>query len=595
MVAIRRVSLITARQTRAPLIQALAQYVVRNSVASSTFIAVHIGTAWLFLRQAGVVTEPGMPLDDAWIHFVFARTLITHGQLAFNPGEPSAGATSFLWVFLLAVGYRLLGNMVAVAWILGVGTSLFATIGVFELTKELFADGDKCRRWALLITLGYAFCGVIVWHQLSGMETPLFLALGLLTILVYRQRRLALAGLLLGLLILTRIEGIVLLVLIAAMETTRRRENLTGLAQALLPLIALPAVLSIPALLFTYQTTGELLPTTLAGRRWLVGLERPLWALDPFKSLLEFPARWGYYIYAYLFMGIQAGALPFTVATSAFGRTRPINLLYLILVAGSILIGGAFFCRKLIQHRAWHPRSPTALGLFSGWVVLHNLAYLIFLPWTGHAGRYQSMNFVAVWLLVGATLAGLREMAFARGPRWVFGVRAVVSLSLTLLLLLNILSLQLWAGYYAHGVQRINSLHVQAARWIAQYLPGNARPAAFDIGAIRYFAQQDIVDLSGLTAADYLDFLYANRVTEYLIKEGVTHLALTEFSRPGDQSFNDILNIYRDQGQGYRLVPLQHYHVPYTDDALATSNAGSSMWIFRIQWLDADSDKSIPP
>ncbi len=575
--------------------QALRRYMRRNFLVLAAFAGVHIGTGWLFLRRAGAVTEPGVPLDDAWIHFVFARNLVTHGQLAFNVGQPSGGATSLLWVFLLAIGYRVIGNLVVVAWILGVGASLLVTVSVFELAKELFAARDHSERWAFLTALGYAACGVVVWHQLSGMEAPLFLAWGLLAVLTYRRRHLAGTGLLLGLLILTRIEGVMLLALITAAEVARRREDLPRLGRALLSLVGLPMALNLPALLYTYQTTGRLLPTTLAGRRWLIGLGQPLWALDWAKSLLEFPARWVYYVYAYLFMGVGASDLPFTVVPSAFGRSRPVNLLYLGLVASLLLVGGVFFWRTLIQRRRRHSGPVTRVGLFAGWVGLHNLIYLFFLPWTGHAGRYQIMNFVGVWLLVGAALAGLSDIVSARGSRWAYGTRVLVGLGFVLLLSMNILGLKLWSGYYVLGVQRINTLHVQAGRWMARHLSEGARPAAFDIGAIGYFARQNVVDLSGLTTEDYLDFVYADRVTEYLARERVTHVALTEFVRPGVEGFNDILNIYRHRGEAYRLTPLQSYDVSYTADALATSNAGSSMRIFRVDWPGRNSDDTTAP
>ncbi len=44
-----------------------------------------------YARAAG---GAGFPLDDAWIHQVYARNLALHGQWAFVLGQPSAGSTS---------------------------------------------------------------------------------------------------------------------------------------------------------------------------------------------------------------------------------------------------------------------------------------------------------------------------------------------------------------------------------------------------------------------------------------------------------------------------------------------------------------------
>ena len=46
--------------------------------------------------------ELGYPLDDGWIHQVFARNLAETGQMAFNRGEPAAGSTAPLWTVALA-------------------------------------------------------------------------------------------------------------------------------------------------------------------------------------------------------------------------------------------------------------------------------------------------------------------------------------------------------------------------------------------------------------------------------------------------------------------------------------------------------------
>jgi hypothetical protein len=49
------------------------------------------------------------PMDDTYIHFVYADNLVSYGKLFFSDvNEKGVGATSPLWVFLLA-GFKLLG------------------------------------------------------------------------------------------------------------------------------------------------------------------------------------------------------------------------------------------------------------------------------------------------------------------------------------------------------------------------------------------------------------------------------------------------------------------------------------------------------
>ena len=43
----------------------------------------------------------GLPVDDAYIHLVYAQNLAQGRGLCFNLGEPSLGTSSPLWVFLI--------------------------------------------------------------------------------------------------------------------------------------------------------------------------------------------------------------------------------------------------------------------------------------------------------------------------------------------------------------------------------------------------------------------------------------------------------------------------------------------------------------
>ena len=51
---------------------------------------------------------PAVPLDDAYIHFQYARSFAEGTPLVYSPGCGAvAGATSLLWPILLAPGYAL--------------------------------------------------------------------------------------------------------------------------------------------------------------------------------------------------------------------------------------------------------------------------------------------------------------------------------------------------------------------------------------------------------------------------------------------------------------------------------------------------------
>lgn len=74
-------------------------------------LAALAGLGLLLVCAPSYLTRLGFPLDDAWIHAVYGRSLARSGMLAYNPGIPATGATSPLWAVLLAIP-QLLGTRV---------------------------------------------------------------------------------------------------------------------------------------------------------------------------------------------------------------------------------------------------------------------------------------------------------------------------------------------------------------------------------------------------------------------------------------------------------------------------------------------------
>src|SRR5205814_1478352 len=118
----------------------------------------------------------GLPMDDPYIHFQFARNLASGAGFAFNAGHPTPGATSPLWVVLLALA-RLLGASIEGAAIaLGV---LFAAAAAW-LTYELGRAARLSAAAAFIAALAVGASGRFAWASLSGMEVCLATALSLL-------------------------------------------------------------------------------------------------------------------------------------------------------------------------------------------------------------------------------------------------------------------------------------------------------------------------------------------------------------------------------------------------------------------------------
>ncbi|HEY6042876.1 MAG TPA: hypothetical protein VIX58_12165, partial [Anaerolineae bacterium] len=220
----------------------------------------------------------GWPLDDAWIHQVYARNLGQRGEFSFFAGQPSAGSTSPLWALLLSPGYW--PGMDYRAWTVA--------LGVLLLNGSAWLAGKMANRvgerlnpgvtaahtalWTMGLMLGEWH---LVWASVSGMEVLLFifLELALIELFLARANPIGL-GALAGLLTLTRPEGAVLggLVVVGLIAQgwlgvepgdnanflRRARGALGEAAKFLVPL----ALLIAPYLYFNLAASGTIFPNT---------------------------------------------------------------------------------------------------------------------------------------------------------------------------------------------------------------------------------------------------------------------------------------------------------------------------------------------
>ena len=115
------------------------------------------------------------PMDDAYIHFVYARNLSEQGALFFNhAGEKGVGTSSLLWVLLLAVGNHIGLPINGLAILLGLVSLSAVGVGLYLLLRPHLQPLP-----VLACSLFVVLSGHMLWFSLSGMETTLFLALGI--------------------------------------------------------------------------------------------------------------------------------------------------------------------------------------------------------------------------------------------------------------------------------------------------------------------------------------------------------------------------------------------------------------------------------
>jgi hypothetical protein len=450
----------------------------------------YVALAWL----SGAGT---FPLDDAWIHQTYARNLAQTGQLSFQAGQPSAGSTSPAWSFLLSVGYLLGLDFRLWAYLLG-GLSLAATAWLAQRLIWRLAP----RQPGVSLAVGLLCAGEwhLVWAAASGMETMLFTALSLALLDAFyiqigegspgaypeegpislrQEARVVRAvglGLLGGLLILTRpdglgLAGLVLAGLVLFPRPTGWPEIRMRLLLAGTTLVVLCLVLA-PYLWFNLNTAGSLWPNTFYAKQ------------------VEY----------------RTGLGPATGLWRVLSPT---------LVGGQVLLlpGTLFVLYRLVRHREWAALLPVA------WWLGFLLIYALRLPVGYQHGRY-TMPTIPILLLYGTW--GTAALLRPRSPQ--LAIR-VVSRSLPVAVAL--LAVLFWARgavAYRDDVALIEGEMVATARWLEEHTGPADLLAVHDIGAVGYLLDQPLLDMAGLITPEVIPFMTdAERLLGWMAEEGADY------------------------------------------------------------------------
>ena len=477
----------------------------------------------LYVGFSAAGAGPGFPLDDSWIHQTYARNLVQSGQWAYFPGESSAGSTAPLWTLLLAVGYGFRLPYLFWAYLWG-GLSLVLLAGAgMAVWRTIWPEH---RRLDWLVGLSLVFTWPLVWAAASGMETLLFMALGMLLVYFYvkqDERFTFWSGLLAGLLVLVRPEGLLLLLLIAVGLLLR-----PGRVGSLLRFGTAAALPLVPYFLFNLGISGTPWPNTFYAKQveYLILLDRPL--LERYLSLLWFS------------LGGADAARP--------GMTSA----HLLLLPGILAAGWKAF-RRDWTHKQLHQLLPLL------WALGHVALYAWRLPVTYQHGRYLWAT-LPIWILYG--LAGWLDILgwlMQYGSPGRIARRVAAATYMVVLIIFFVLGGQA----YAQDVAFIEGEMVQVAHWLQENTEPEALIAAHDIGAIGYFSQRTLLDTAGLVSPEIIPFLTDEQaMASYIEKEGADYLVTapgwpytTIASRPGVRLlFETMYPWTREQGQNNMAV-----------------------------------------
>ncbi len=426
----------------------------------------------LYLSVSALVYGVGFPLDDSWIHLTYARNLAVHGEWAFQPGRPSAGSTAPLWTGLLAIGFWL--RLAPYFWTYLLGALLLWGMGMLgeSVLRCMLATYRPRFPWAgLFLVMEWH----LAWAAASGMETLLhaFLVTMTLGMLMTDTRRFMTLGLLAGLSVWVRPDGLTLIGPIALFALTgpgsvkRRLRDLGLFALGF-------AVLFVPYLLFHLVLAGTPMPNTFYAKQ----AEYAAWQARPFLA-----------------------------------RVGQLALQFLAGASLALLPGAVGWAVVALRRRMW----GTLAGM--AWFIGYLFLYIQRLPVYQH-GRYV-MPAMPIFFLWGWAAV----LTFARSKR--LG-RFQWAASLAWNWLVGLLCVAFWffgAWPYAQDVAFIESEMVVTAKWVATHVPEGDLVAAHDIGALGYFDHHPLVDLAGLISPEVIPFIRDEaRLAAYLDEVGASYL-----------------------------------------------------------------------
>jgi hypothetical protein len=406
----------------------------------------------------GYLFGQGFPLDDSWIHAVYARELARSGMLAYNPGVPATGETAPLWPVVLAPLHLLLpglGAIVAATKLTGLALHAAACA---LLGRALAREApDRWGAGAAAATL-VALHPHLVAASVSGMEVPL--------------------------------AELVIAILFSA-SATRRLPWLAAAGAAAIgarPEVALIAVL-LPALLWIRAAARSAVALSFASLAGALAALAALGMRNYAVSGMALPATF------------HAKANRGAIFDPQLQHMGFVDLLGQIPLLDHVAVLVVLIAIALIVHR----KAATGLeragpALFLSGMVFCAVSFALIPPVDPPAFYHQRYVLPGVMLAIAA-LPVLADNVLTRfvtqAPR---AVAPVLALALAAAALA---AFPARARHLANDARNIDDVQVAFGRELSSR-PPTATVWAIDAGAIRFFGSPFVVDMIGLNTPELL-------------------------------------------------------------------------------------------
>ncbi len=229
--------------------------------------------------------------DDAYISFRYALNWVDFGEVTYNLGERVEGYTNFLWVALLALGYRLGADIPNLSIYLSIGLGLITVMGSALYSAHLESAVSKKQKRVLLTLILLSLSPSFACWTTGGLEVQLFTACYTLSVLlsvrawqIQDQKNISSqqkskagvwAGSVLALASMTRPEGLLLFASLGLFRILSLGKQRAWLKASDYGAIIGFSLIYLPYFIWRYQYYGYAFPNTYYAKVGASGFWRP--------------------------------------------------------------------------------------------------------------------------------------------------------------------------------------------------------------------------------------------------------------------------------------------------------------------------------